>query len=335
MHKHGKMGPLFPLLRAPLALILSAALLSVVFADGRQQSKTQEMPKPQGPPQSGGASTGGVFAPVLDEKHRPITAGGFVEGAPVIFVDDTKKSGLDKFKHVSGTPEKNLILEAPGSGVAIFDYDNDGWPDIFFVNGTTLPGFPGENAPSNHLYHNNHDGTFTDVTVTAGLSATGWGQGVCVVDYDRDGYLDLIVANYADFDLLHAPVPGTNPTCLWKGIAVFCGPRGLPASKNILYRNLGNGHFQDVTASSHIDRTMGHYCFSVSSFDYDDDGWPDIYVACDSAPSILYHNNHDGTFTDVGILSGVAYNADGREQAGMGSTVADYDGDGYLDLFRT
>src|SRR6266849_1651774 len=302
------------------------------------------------------------------------------------FRDVAQKAGLTAANVFGANNASTYILESTGTGVAIFDYDNDGWPDIFFVNGTTLAGFPGENAPSNHLYHNNHDGTFTDVTVSAGLSATGWGQGVCVgdydndgwedlyltyygknklyhnvhgrfeevgelsgvagngktwgsgcafVDYDRDGYLDLIVANYADFDLLHAPAPGTRPTCLWKGIAVFCGPRGLPASKNILYRNLGNGHFQDVTASSHIDRTMGHYCFSVSSFDYDDDGWPDIYVACDSAPSILYHNNHDGTFTDVGILSGVAYNADGREQAGMGSTVADYDGDGYLDLFRT
>ena len=302
------------------------------------------------------------------------------------FSDVAQKAGLTTANVFGGKNTSTYILESTGTGVAIFDYDNDGWPDIFFVNGTTLTGFPAESAPTNHLYHNNHDGTFTDVTASAGLSATDWGQGVCVgdydndgwedlyvtyygknrlyhnvggrfeevggragvagngktwgsgcafVDYDRDGYLDLIVANYADFDLLHPPAPGKYPTCLWKGIAVFCGPRGLPASKNILYRNSGNGHFQDVTVSSHIDRTMGHFCFSVSSFDYDDDGWPDIYIACDSAPSILYHNNQDGTFTDVGILSGVSYNADGREQAGMGSTVGDYDGDGRLDLFRT
>ena len=302
------------------------------------------------------------------------------------FTDLAQKAGLTATNVFGGEHTSTYILESTGTGVAIFDYDNDGWPDIFLVNGTTLEGFPAESAPTNHLYRNNHDGTFTDVTESAGLWATGWGQGVCVGDYDndgwedlyvtyygknrlyhnlggkfeevaekagvagdgktwgsgcafldynRDGQLDLAVANYAEFDVLHPSPPGAYPTCLWKGIAVFCGPRGLPASKNILYRNLGNGRFQNVTAPSHIDRTMGHYCFSVSPFDYDDDGWSDIYMACDSAPSILYHNNRDGTFTDQGILSGVAYNADGREQAGMGSTVADYRGDGHLDLFRT
>jgi hypothetical protein len=302
------------------------------------------------------------------------------------FSDIAQKAGLTAANVSGGENTSTYILESTGTGVAIFDYDNDGWPDIFFVNGTTLGGFSAKNAPTNHLYHNDHDGIFTDVTASAGLSGTGWGQGVCVgdydndgwedlyityygknrlyhnvagkfeevgeragvagkgttwgsgcafVDYDRDGYLDLIVADYAGFDLLDPSPPGKFPTCLWKGIAVFCGPRGLPASKNILYRNLRDGHFRDVTATSHIDHTPGHYCFSVSPFDYDEDGWPDIYIACDSAPSILYHNNHDGTFTDAGIFSGVAYNADGREQAGMGSTVADYDGDGWLDLFRT
>jgi hypothetical protein len=316
------------------------------------------------------------------------TAMSVEEGTTLVadFRDVAKQAGLTAQNVFGGKNSSTYILESTGTGVAIFDYDNDGWPDIFVVNGTTLQSFKGQSTPTNHLYHNNHDGTFTDVTAKAGLVATGWGQGACVgdydndgwedlyvtyygknklyhnvfgkfeevsenagvagngkawgsgcafVDYDRDGYLDLVVADYADFDLFHPPAPGQFATCLWKGIAVFCGPRGLPASKNILYRNLGNGRFQDVTAASHIDRTMGHYCFSVSTFDYDDDGWPDIYMACDSAPSILYRNNHDGTFTDVGIFSGVAYNADGREQAGMGSTVADYDGDGRFDLFRT
>jgi hypothetical protein len=320
----------------------------------------------------------GINRPALPKDEKPPLAADFVDVAGA--------AGLTATNIFGEKQNSTYILESTGTGVAIFDYDNDGWPDIFLVNGTTLKGFPSENAPTNHLYHNNHDGSFTDVTASAGLLASGWGQGVCVgdydndgwedlyvtyygknrlyhnlggkfeevaetagvagdgktwgsgcafVDYDRDGQLDIVIANYADFDLAHASPPGKYPSCLWKGIAVFCGPRGLPASRNILYRNLGKGRFQDVTAASHIDRTLGHYCFSVSPFDYDNDGWTDIYMACDSAPSILYHNNHDGTFTDQGILSGVAYNADGREQAGMGSSVADYDGDGYLDLFRT
>lgn len=302
------------------------------------------------------------------------------------FIDVASTSGLTASNVFGGKDSSTYILESTGTGVAILDYDNDGWPDIFVVNGTRLEGFDAKSAPTNHLYRNNHDGTFTDVTEKAGLVASGWGQGACVgdydndgwddlyvtyygknrlyhnrhgtfeevadvagvagdgkswgsgcafVDYDRDGQLDLVVANYANFDLAHASPPGKYPSCLWKGIAVFCGPRGMPAAKNVLYHNLGNGRFQDVTTLAHIDRTPGHYCFSVSPFDFDNDGWPDIYMACDSAPSILYHNNRDGTFTDVGIMSGVAYNADGREQAGMGSTVADYDGDGHLDLFRT
>src|SRR5437899_4623979 len=302
------------------------------------------------------------------------------------FIDIASTAGLSASNVFGGKESSTYILESTGTGAAIFDYDNDGWPDIFLVNGTRLDGFDAKSAPTSHLYRNNHDGTFTDVTEKAGLVASGWGQGVCVgdydndgwddlyvtyygknrlyhnrhgtfeevadtagvagdgkswgsgcafVDYDRDGQLDLVVANYANFDIAHASPPGKYPSCLWKGIAVFCGPRGLPGGRNILYRNLGKGRFQDVTLSAHIDRTMGHYCFSVSPFDFDNDGWPDIYMSCDSAPSILYHNNRDGTFTDAGILSGVAYNVDGREQAGMGSTVADYDGDGNLDIIRT
>jgi len=302
------------------------------------------------------------------------------------FTDIAEKAGLTMQNVFGGVDSKNYIIETTGTGVAIFDYDNDGWPDIFIVNGTKLEGFPSGKGPSNHLYRNNHDGTFSDVTETAGLSATGWGQGVCVgdydndgwedlyvtyygknrlyhnqqgvfaevaekagvvgsgkawgtgcafVDYDRDGRLDLMVANYVDFDLTTAPAPGERATCIWKGVAVMCGPRGLPAAKNILYHNRGDGTFEDVTTKAHIDRTDGHYAFSVSTLDFDEDGWPDIYVACDSTPSILYRNHHDGTFTDVAVTAGAAFNEDGREQAGMGSTIADFNGDGHLDIFKT
>jgi hypothetical protein len=144
-----------------------------------------------------------------------------------------------------------------------------------------------------------------------------------------------MIANYVDFDLSTAPAPGERASCIWKGVAVMCGPQGLPAAKNILYHNNGDGTFEDVTTKSHIDRADGHYSLSVSTLDYDDDGWPDIFVACDSTASILYHNNRDGTFTDVAITAGAAFNEDGHAQAGMGSTVADYDGDGKLDIFKT
>src|SRR5215467_3621598 len=202
-------------MRGALACFLALLITEVVPAADDLQEKTQEMPKPQGQSQSGGASTGGVFAPVLDEKHRPITAGGFVDGAPIIFEDATKKAGLDKFKHVSGTPEKSLILEAPGSGVAIFDYDNDGWPDIYLVNGSTFDALRGKEKPAHAaLFRNNHDGTFTDVTNAAGVAVSGakpiWSTGATFGDYDGDGKLDLYITGYMKFDLDNPPLSGTS-----------------------------------------------------------------------------------------------------------------------------
>lgn len=303
------------------------------------------------------------------------------------FQDIAAKAGLTA-RHVTGGDfDKQYILETTGSGVAFIDYDNDGWPDIFTVNGTTLAGFPQGKEPSNHLYHNNRDGTFTDVTKQANLERTGWGQGVCVgdfdndgyddifvtyygqnvlykndgkgkfidvtekagliqkkpgwstgcsfLDYDRDGKLDLFVANYVDLDLKKTPAKGSSRFCIWKGIPVMCGPRGLPSGTNLLYHNNGNGTFTDVSDASGISKVKGRYGFTALVSDFDNDGWPDIYVACDSTPSILYHNERNGTFTDMGFSSGTALNEDGQEQAGMGAAAADYDQDGFIDIVKT
>jgi enediyne biosynthesis protein E4 len=308
--------------------------------------------------------------------------------APSWFVNVAPQAGLTMLNVNGDSATKKYIIETTGSGVAILDYDRDGWPDIFLANGTTLDGEPKPaTAPTSHLYHNNHDGTFTDVTAGSGLEAPGWAQGVCAgdydndgrddlyvtyygknrlyhnegnghfkevaeqegvagdgtkwgtgcsfVDYDRDGKLDLMVANYVQFDIKTIPKPGEGLMCVWKGVPVMCGPRGLPFTTNLLYHNLGGGKFADVTQASGIAKTNGHYCFSVSTLDYNQDGWPDMYVACDSTPSILYRNNKDGTFTDVAPDASVAYSDDGGEQAGMGSTVGDYDNDGWPDIFKT
>jgi len=333
-----------------------------------------------------------LLLPCLAAAQQPYPPSA-EHATPAWFVDVAGKAGI-AVRNVNGSDtNKRYIVEATGSGVGIIDYDRDGWPDIFLVNGQELadqksaPGKPVKQTPTSHLFHNNHDGTFTDVTEKAGLVSTGWGQGVCVgdydndgfddlyvtdygknrlfhnlgngtfrevaeqagvagtgkewgtgcafIDYDRDGKLDLIVSNYVHFDLASTPAPGAEAGCMWKGAPVMCGPRGLPGAKNVLFHNDGDGKFHDVSKTSGIEKTDAHYCFSVTTLDYNEDGWPDVYVACDSTPSILYRNNRDDTFTDVGADAGVAFNEDGREQAGMGSTAGDYDGDGHLDLFKT
>jgi len=333
----------------------------------------------------------GVFAQGMATPERkaapPPKLKSGVQPPRVRFEDIAAAAGLNA-RHVSGSvSEKKYILETTGSGIAFIDYDNDGWPDIFLVNGTTLDRFPKGQEPTNHLYHNNRDGTFTDVTQTANLARSGWGQGVCVgdfdndgyddifvtyygqnvlyrntgkgkfvditekaglvqktpgwstgcafVDYDRDGKLDLFVSRYVNFDPASTPQKGSNRYCMWKGMPVVCGPRGLQAGTNLLYHNNGDGTFTDVSEKSGIASVTGRYSFSPLVADFDNDGWPDIYVACDSTPSILYHNQGNGTFTDIGIMSGAALNDNGLEQAGMGVAATDYDHDGFIDIVKT
>ena len=320
---------------------------------------------------------------------KAVTAAEHSSATPprVHFVDIAARAGLTAKTEDGGDKTKKYIIETTGSGAAFFDYDNDGWPDIFLVNGTTLEGFLKGKEPTSHLYHNNRDGTFTDVTQQAHVALTGWGQGVCAgdydndgwvdlyitfwghnvllhnngdgtftdvtkkaglwhddvrwgsgcsfVDYDRDGRLDLFVSQYIDFDPEKTPLPGQSNYCRWKGIPVMCGPRGLKGTTNELYHNNRDGTFTDVSEKSGVARTAQYYCLTVLTGDFDNDGWPDIYVACDSTPSMLFHNNHDGTFSEIGVRAGVAYNGDGHDQAGMGADAADYVGDGWLDIIKT
>ena len=322
---------------------------------------------------------------------------------PIVFTDVTARAGLLSAKNICGSAtNKQYLLEEMGCGVALFDYDNDGWLDIFLVNGTSLEQPQQDQRPTSYLFHNNRDGTFTDVTEKAHLTRSGWGQGCCVGDYDNDGYddlfvsywghnvlyhnngdgtftdvseqagvagsgsawgagscfldynrdghLDLFVANYVNFDLAHAPKPGQATYCNYNDIPVPCGPQGFAGGTNILYRNRGDGTFADVSQESGIARpsgpssmvfvtrnwqAAGSYGMGAVAADFDNDGWPDIYVACDSAPSLLYRNNHDGTFRETAVAAGCALDENGVALSGMGVAAADYDGDGWLDLART
>jgi hypothetical protein len=219
-----------------------------------------------------------------------------------------------------------LVRSGWGQGVAIGDYDNDGFEDLFVT-------YWGHNV----LYHNNGDGTFTDVTELAGLAVKQprWGTGCAFVDYDRDGRLDLFVTNYLIFDPATAPRRESGVFCDYMGLPVNCGPGGLPTEQSILYRNNGNGTFSDVTEKAGIKTPDGYYGLGVLTGDFDNDGWPDIYVAADATPSCLFRNNRDGTFTEVAVTAGCAYSEDGKPQAGMGVTAGDYDCDGRLDIFKT
>ena len=304
----------------------------------------------------------------------------------VTFTNVAQQAGLNVSMIYGDEHRNRYLLETTGSGAAFIDFDNDGWQDVFLVNGTRLDGLPPNLNSTNRLFRNSGNGKFTDVTEKSGVVRTGWGQSVCTgdydndgytdlfvssygknalyrnnrnstftelaekagvannrtrwgsgcafLDYDRDGLLDLFVASYIDLDLKTAPLPETGP-CQYKGIMVACGPPGLTGGSNTLYRNNGNGTFSDVSEKSGITKTNGTYGLGVLTADFDNDGWTDIYVANDSAPAALYHNNKNGTFTDIGIEAGCALSIDGKPQAGMGVTAGDYNHDGWLDIFKT
>ena len=224
------------------------------------------------------------------------------------------------------TEKAGLVRAGWASAVTVGDYDNDGFDDLFVT-------YYGRNA----LYHNNGNGTFTDVTEKAGLSQNSvrYGSGCTWVDYDRDGRVDLFVATYLNTTLDKLPRPGQSADCTWKGVPVNCGPRGLPTGFAQLFRNNGDGTFTDVSRASGVSASSGSYPMTAVAADFDNDGWPDIYVACDSTPSWLFRNQHDGTFREEGLERGVALSEDGLEQAGMGVGVGDYDLNGNLDIFKT
>ena len=235
-----------------------------------------------------------------------------------------QNQGNLKFEDV--TEKAGLEHTGWGQGVCAGDVDNDGYDDVM------IPQW-GPNV----LFHNNGDGTFTDETDQRGFSRRGmrWSTGCAFLDYDRDGDLDLFVANYLRFDPEKTPKPGEGAECRWKGVPVLCGPRGLPGESMSLYQNDGKGRFTDVTEQAGIETEKIYYGFTPLTTDFDNDGWIDIYVACDSTASLLFHNQQDGTFEEIGVISGTAYNVDGQEQAGMGVTAADFDGDGDFDIFKT
>ncbi len=327
-----------------------------------------------------------MLAPVLvPAKIRAVA--NAAKAAPFSrFVDVSAKAGLTQAMFYGNPNHNTYVVEVNGAGCAFFDYDNDGWMDAFILGGRRLEGIP--SGASNRLYHNNRDGTFTDVTAKAGLTDAGWACGVCVgdydndgfedlyltyygqnrlcrnngdgtftdvtekaglhdlrtrfgsgctfVDYNRDGWLDIFVSNYVEIDLATAPKPSMEvPNCNFEGVPTNCGPGGLAMPYHSLYRNNGDGTFTDVSKESGVAALRNSYGFTAVAFDADEDGWQDIFVACDATPSLLLMNNHDGTFREEALLRGVALGSAGEPLGGMGVGIGDFDLDGHLDLVKT
>ena len=300
------------------------------------------------------------------------------------FTDVSKEMGLTQPMIYGADSRIDYLVESSSGGLAFFDYNSDGYADLFVVSGSRFGNAPPE--ATNRLYRNDRGKRFIDVTGAAGLRRSGWGSGVAVgdydgdgrddlfvsywgqdvlyrnkgdgsfedvtaraglarkaarwsagatfIDYDRDGDLDLFVSTYMDFDPGRTPKPGANSFCNWKGLAVACGPRGQPASRVYLYRN-DAGRYTDVSQAAGVTRAQKTFGMTAVAADLDNDGWPDLYVASDSTPSLFFRNLHNSTFAEEGLERGVAVNEDGREQAGMGIAVGDYNLDGHLDLFKT
>jgi len=341
-------------------------------------------------PPMGGPSTG---APVTYTSRR--TVGITDPKAPVVFEDLTARTALANFKHVSGGANKDYIFETPSSGVAIFDYDGDGRPDVYLLNGSTVAAIRGKDkAPRaalyrnlgnwkfedvtnkagvanerwgfgvavgdydndgrpdmyvsnfgvSRLYHNNGDGTFTDVAEKLGVARKGWSTGPTWGDYDGDGRLDLFVPGYVEIDLDNLPPspgdagkPGNTASnfCQFRGVPVMCGPRGLPGEGDTLYHQKTDGSFEDVSVKAGVSDTPKYYGFTAAFVHVNEDKLLDLIVVNDSTPKQLYINKGNGTFEEIGYASGVALNENGREQAGMGLAIGDYDNDGRVDFHIT
>ena len=340
----------------------------------------------------GGMASGGTHSAIYDSENRPITAGGFVDRGAVVFRNEAEQSGLARWHHIMGgkSAEKEYILETNGSGVGLIDYDNDGWLDIYFVNGSTYDALKGAAEPPhaalfhnnhdgtftdgaaaagvandrwgfgvavgdydndgwpdlyvsnfgrNRLYHNNHDGTFTDLAEKAGVALGNWSDGPTFGDYDGDGRLDLFVPGYLHYDVDRPPKPGTESTglryCVFRGMNIMCGPRGIPGEPDHLFHNNGDGTFADVSLKAGVSDPDRHYGITGLFVDINNDGKVDLLVTNDSTSNFLYLNRGDGTFEDASYFSGYAFNENGRETASMGMAVGDFRNNGLLNVYNT